>query len=90
MPFSEQQGVAWESALEADSHSLGDNLEPLYAVPHKEQHKFSLDEFILHKMLGKGSFGKVASLIWTERFLLNKKGYVFIFIYIHILIGVSC
>uniref|UniRef100_A0A6Q2Y0H0 Protein kinase C n=1 Tax=Esox lucius TaxID=8010 RepID=A0A6Q2Y0H0_ESOLU len=33
--------------------------EPLYAVPRKEPHKFTLDNFILHKMLGKGSFGKV-------------------------------
>ena len=35
--------------------------EPLYAVPRKEHHhKFTLDNFVLHKMLGKGSFGKVA------------------------------
>uniref|UniRef100_A0A4W5M0G8 Protein kinase C n=1 Tax=Hucho hucho TaxID=62062 RepID=A0A4W5M0G8_9TELE len=34
--------------------------ETLYAVPRKEHlHKFTLDNFILHKMLGKGSFGKV-------------------------------
>uniref|UniRef100_A0A8C1ECT7 Protein kinase C n=1 Tax=Cyprinus carpio carpio TaxID=630221 RepID=A0A8C1ECT7_CYPCA len=33
--------------------------EPLYATPRKEHHKFNLDNFILHKMLGKGSFGKV-------------------------------
>uniref|UniRef100_A0A8C9ZA62 Protein kinase C n=1 Tax=Sander lucioperca TaxID=283035 RepID=A0A8C9ZA62_SANLU len=34
--------------------------EPLYAVPRKEhQPKFTVDDFILHKMLGKGSFGKV-------------------------------
>uniref|UniRef100_A0A8C7IUI5 Protein kinase C n=1 Tax=Oncorhynchus kisutch TaxID=8019 RepID=A0A8C7IUI5_ONCKI len=32
----------------------------LYAVPRKEHlHKFTLDNFVLHKMLGKGSFGKV-------------------------------
>uniref|UniRef100_A0A8C7IU93 Protein kinase C n=1 Tax=Oncorhynchus kisutch TaxID=8019 RepID=A0A8C7IU93_ONCKI len=34
--------------------------ETLYAVPRKEHlHKFTLDNFVLHKMLGKGSFGKV-------------------------------
>uniref|UniRef100_A0A8C2BMM6 Protein kinase C n=1 Tax=Cyprinus carpio TaxID=7962 RepID=A0A8C2BMM6_CYPCA len=33
--------------------------EPLYATPRKEHHKFNLDNFTLHKMLGKGSFGKV-------------------------------
>uniref|UniRef100_A0A7N6AEW6 Protein kinase C n=1 Tax=Anabas testudineus TaxID=64144 RepID=A0A7N6AEW6_ANATE len=36
------------------------NEEPLYAVPKKDHHpKFTIDDFILHKMLGKGSFGKV-------------------------------
>lgn len=34
--------------------------EPLYAVPRKEhQSKFTIEDFVLHKMLGKGSFGKV-------------------------------
>lgn len=34
--------------------------ETLYAAPRKDHlHKFTLDNFILHKMLGKGSFGKV-------------------------------
>uniref|UniRef100_A0AAX7SR68 Protein kinase C n=1 Tax=Astatotilapia calliptera TaxID=8154 RepID=A0AAX7SR68_ASTCA len=34
--------------------------EPLYAVPRKDhQPKFTIDDFTLHKMLGKGSFGKV-------------------------------
>uniref|UniRef100_A0A671XTW8 Protein kinase C n=1 Tax=Sparus aurata TaxID=8175 RepID=A0A671XTW8_SPAAU len=36
--------------------------EPLYAVPKKDHHhhpKFTVDDFVLHKMLGKGSFGKV-------------------------------
>lgn len=61
LSLSEQQGVAWNSPLEGDSLSLSliDDSEPLYAVPHKEHHKFTLDEFTLHKMLGKGSFGKV-------------------------------
>uniref|UniRef100_A0A7N9B0U9 Protein kinase C n=1 Tax=Mastacembelus armatus TaxID=205130 RepID=A0A7N9B0U9_9TELE len=34
--------------------------QPLYAVPKKDhQPKFNIDDFTLHKMLGKGSFGKV-------------------------------
>ncbi|XP_029019482.1 protein kinase C theta type [Betta splendens] len=57
----EMQGVSWEApagnggaVTEAAEHE-----EPLYAVPKKDQPKFTLDDFILHKMLGKGSFGKV-------------------------------
>uniref|UniRef100_A0AAY5ELU1 Protein kinase C n=1 Tax=Electrophorus electricus TaxID=8005 RepID=A0AAY5ELU1_ELEEL len=42
-----------------DRPSFSEDVEPLYAVPRKEQHKFTLDDFTLHKMLGKGSFGKV-------------------------------
>uniref|UniRef100_A0A3Q1JBA1 Protein kinase C n=1 Tax=Anabas testudineus TaxID=64144 RepID=A0A3Q1JBA1_ANATE len=42
------------------SDDLMMELEPLYAVPKKDHHpKFTIDDFILHKMLGKGSFGKV-------------------------------
>uniref|UniRef100_A0A8D3CGW7 Protein kinase C n=1 Tax=Scophthalmus maximus TaxID=52904 RepID=A0A8D3CGW7_SCOMX len=34
--------------------------EPLYAIPRKDHGaKFTVDDFVLHKMLGKGSFGKV-------------------------------
>uniref|UniRef100_A0A8C6UA14 Protein kinase C n=1 Tax=Neogobius melanostomus TaxID=47308 RepID=A0A8C6UA14_9GOBI len=34
--------------------------EPLYAVPRKDHTtKFTINDFVLHKMLGKGSFGKV-------------------------------
>uniref|UniRef100_A0A8C4GL44 Protein kinase C n=1 Tax=Dicentrarchus labrax TaxID=13489 RepID=A0A8C4GL44_DICLA len=51
-----QQQVGETNLLK--SASTGD--DPLYAVPNKErQSKFSVDDFILHKMLGKGSFGKV-------------------------------
>lgn len=73
VPFSEQQGVAWDSPLEGDSLSrnLSEYSEPLYAVPHKEHHKFTLDDFTLHKMLGKGSFGKVG--IWTQQFYYTLK-----------------
>lgn len=33
--------------------------EPVYDFPPRDQPKFSIDDFVLHKMLGKGSFGKV-------------------------------
>uniref|UniRef100_A0A673IH32 Protein kinase C n=1 Tax=Sinocyclocheilus rhinocerous TaxID=307959 RepID=A0A673IH32_9TELE len=48
--------------------------EPLYATPRKEHHKFNLDHFTLHKMLGKGSFGKVllAELKGTGQFFAVK------------------
>uniref|UniRef100_A0A4W4G397 Protein kinase C n=1 Tax=Electrophorus electricus TaxID=8005 RepID=A0A4W4G397_ELEEL len=45
--------------IESTQPSFSEDVEPLYAVPRKEQHKFTLDDFTLHKMLGKGSFGKV-------------------------------
>uniref|UniRef100_A0A4W4G6C4 Protein kinase C n=1 Tax=Electrophorus electricus TaxID=8005 RepID=A0A4W4G6C4_ELEEL len=56
---AEHQGISWDSPLEGDRPSFSEDVEPLYAVPRKEQHKFTLDDFTLHKMLGKGSFGKV-------------------------------
>ncbi|XP_054480264.1 protein kinase C theta type [Anoplopoma fimbria] len=57
----EVQGISWDGPT--DGRSITEALteeEPLYAVPKKEHHpKFNVDDFILHKMLGKGSFGKV-------------------------------
>uniref|UniRef100_A0A8B9HDC6 Protein kinase C n=1 Tax=Astyanax mexicanus TaxID=7994 RepID=A0A8B9HDC6_ASTMX len=53
-------GIAWDTPpLQGDRRSSIETSEPLYAVPRKEYHKFTLEEFTLHKMLGKGSFGKV-------------------------------
>ncbi|KAM9467730.1 protein kinase C theta type [Clarias gariepinus] len=76
LPRKEQQGVAWDSPFEGDNNSLSltQVSEPLYAVPHKEHHKFTLDDFLLHKMLGKGSFGKVflAELKTTGTFFAVK------------------
>lgn len=73
MTLSEQQGVAWDSPLEGDSLSPSADSEPLYAVPHKEYHKFTLDDFTLHKMLGKGSFGKVGAVYGNKEFILNSR-----------------
>ncbi|MBN3302832.1 KPCT kinase, partial [Amia calva] len=51
------QGISWECPKE--ERPAQEVTEPTYAVPRKELHKFIIDDFILHKMLGKGSFGKV-------------------------------
>uniref|UniRef100_A0A7N6A842 Protein kinase C n=1 Tax=Anabas testudineus TaxID=64144 RepID=A0A7N6A842_ANATE len=56
------QGVSWEAPTDVGRLATEalTNEEPLYAVPKKDHHpKFTIDDFILHKMLGKGSFGKV-------------------------------
>lgn len=55
-PPADVQGVSWEGpAPEAEPE------EPLYAVPKKDhQLRFTIEDFVLHKMLGKGSFGKVS------------------------------
>ncbi|XP_070785393.1 protein kinase C theta type isoform X3 [Enoplosus armatus] len=58
---AELQGVSWDVPTDF-SRSITEALteeEPLYAVPRKDQPRFTVDDFILHKMLGKGSFGKV-------------------------------
>uniref|UniRef100_A0A672T9L3 Protein kinase C n=1 Tax=Sinocyclocheilus grahami TaxID=75366 RepID=A0A672T9L3_SINGR len=52
------QQVGTHTYYELQMPSL-EQSEPLYATPRKEHHKFNLDNFTLHKMLGKGSFGKV-------------------------------
>ncbi|KAG7320251.1 hypothetical protein KOW79_016104 [Hemibagrus wyckioides] len=74
LPRKEHQGIAWNTPLEGDSLRPSEDSEPLYAVPHKEHHKVSLDDFTLHKMLGKGSFGKVflAELKTTGKFFAVK------------------
>ncbi|KAM7367340.1 hypothetical protein PAMP_015249 [Pampus punctatissimus] len=52
------QGISWEGPT--DGGRSGTEGEPLYAVPRRDhQPKFTIDDFTLHKMLGKGSFGKV-------------------------------
>lgn len=63
------QGVAWDGpsdivgrlVLDTEEEKEQVEEEPLYAVPRKEHlPRFTLDDFVLHKMLGKGSFGKVS------------------------------
>uniref|UniRef100_A0A8C7J578 Protein kinase C n=1 Tax=Oncorhynchus kisutch TaxID=8019 RepID=A0A8C7J578_ONCKI len=55
------RGISWDTPAEGDMPApVMEEPETLYAVPRKEHlHKFTLDNFVLHKMLGKGSFGKV-------------------------------
>ncbi|XP_075900034.1 protein kinase C theta type isoform X2 [Nelusetta ayraudi] len=78
------QGVSWDGpsdvvsrpVLETPPVEEGEEMEePLYAVPRKEHlPKFTLDDFVLHKMLGKGSFGKVflAELVHNGKFFAVK------------------
>lgn len=61
----ELQGVSWDGPRDMSSSVTETEQEPLYAVPRKDHHlKFSIDDFVLHKMLGKGSFGKVQQMVW--------------------------
>ncbi|KAJ6623913.1 hypothetical protein lerEdw1_014842, partial [Lerista edwardsae] len=56
---SAQQGVSWESPVEDSTSSDSPvELEPKQDL-QPELPKLTIDDFILHKMLGKGSFGKV-------------------------------
>lgn len=71
---ADMQGVSWEAPTDVGRLATEalTNEEPLYAVPKKDHHpKFTIDDFILHKMLGKGSFGKV-----VENPCLKKRGFI--------------
>lgn len=71
------QGVSWDGPSDMVSQPVLETLpveegekvqeeEPLYAVPRKDHlPKFTLENFVLHKMLGKGSFGKVSFIVKT-------------------------
>ncbi|KAJ8245563.1 hypothetical protein GJAV_G00272110 [Gymnothorax javanicus] len=60
LPRRDPQGISWDGPTDGEVPSpTSSEEEPMYAVPRKEQHKFTIDCFTLHKMLGKGSFGKV-------------------------------
>ena len=57
--FSEPQGISWDSPLDGSNKSAGPP-EPEVSMRRTSlQLKLKIDDFILHKMLGKGSFGKV-------------------------------
>uniref|UniRef100_A0AAY4EK77 Protein kinase C n=1 Tax=Denticeps clupeoides TaxID=299321 RepID=A0AAY4EK77_9TELE len=60
---SSEEGISWE---------VTEGARPTPLV--KETHKFTLEQFTLHKMLGKGSFGKVflAELKATGQFFAVK------------------
>ncbi|KAK7821076.1 hypothetical protein U0070_020438, partial [Myodes glareolus] len=59
----EPQGISWESPLDGmdkTDHPPDRPPEPEVNVPRPSlQLKLKIDDFVLHKMLGKGSFGKV-------------------------------
>ncbi len=65
-PPAELQGVSWDGPADGSRAITGEltEEEPLYAVPRKDhQPRFTIDDFVLHKMLGKGSFGKVLEVV---------------------------
>ena len=69
LPYvADVQGVSWEGPTDVGRSTSGiPPEEPLYAVPKKEhQPKFTIEDFVLHKMLGKGSFGKVLGRFWKK------------------------
>lgn len=59
LPFSEPQGISWESPLDG-MEKMCHHPEPELNAEKPSLHmKLKIEDFILHKMLGKGSFGKV-------------------------------
>ncbi|CAM2098675.1 unnamed protein product [Caretta caretta] len=70
----EPQGISWETPVE-DVTSPESLVESEPGKDQKsEQLKLTIDDFVLHKMLGKGSFGKVflAELKNTDQFFAVK------------------
>lgn len=60
LPFSEPQGISWESPLD-EVNKMCHLPEPELNIERPSlQMKLKIEDFILHKMLGKGSFGKVS------------------------------
>ncbi|XP_048881536.1 protein kinase C theta type [Brienomyrus brachyistius] len=51
-------GIFWDRPMEGEQFAPQGQETPS-VVPQNEAYKFTIDDFTLHKMLGKGSFGKV-------------------------------
>uniref|UniRef100_A0A672TRW0 Protein kinase C n=1 Tax=Strigops habroptila TaxID=2489341 RepID=A0A672TRW0_STRHB len=79
MCVAEPQGISWESPVEGTMK--GESLiesdsgeQPQEQQEHQVQLKLTIEDFVLHKMLGKGSFGKVflAELKSTDQYFAVK------------------
>lgn len=64
MCVAEPQGISWETPVEGTvkeesliETDLGE--QPQRQEEHQVHLKLTIEDFVLHKMLGKGSFGKV-------------------------------
>lgn len=64
MCVAEPQGISWETPVESTvkeesliETDLGE--QPQRQEEHQVHLKLTIEDFVLHKMLGKGSFGKV-------------------------------
>lgn len=62
---AEPQGISWETPVEGtmkgESLIESDSAEHTQEErEHQVQLKLTIEDFVLHKMLGKGSFGKVS------------------------------
>ncbi|XP_009705168.1 PREDICTED: protein kinase C theta type-like, partial [Cariama cristata] len=75
----EPQGISWETPVEGTmkgesliESDLGE--QPQEQQKHQVQLKLTIEDFVLHKMLGKGSFGKVflAELKSTDQYFAVK------------------
>ncbi|XP_054255897.1 protein kinase C theta type isoform X2 [Indicator indicator] len=75
----EPQGISWETPVE--DTVKGESLiesdfgeQPQEQEEHQVQLKLTIEDFVLHKMLGKGSFGKVflAELKSTDQYFAVK------------------
>lgn len=65
MCVAEPQGISWETPVEGTvkgesliESDLGEQSQE--QQEHQVQLKLTIEDFVLHKMLGKGSFGKVS------------------------------
>ncbi|KAM4748442.1 protein kinase C theta type [Rhinophrynus dorsalis] len=70
----EPQGISWESPVEEIKHQESP-VDSVLRIEHPCSHiKLNITDFVIHKMLGKGSFGKVflAELKETNQFFAMK------------------